>query len=101
MKELVKVATLAEELNSEFAEQRGLVELKDNGYLKDMKEMWCCSASGMQYDADVESVDGCETKEVRMAVWMRGRLYDSDNVVVYLIEGSWWAEVDENSEWCI
>lgn len=95
------------------ADERGLLELIENGYEEDMAEMFgcCCKkvADGEFFDYQMEVVkdineqDVTEVKTVRMSVWMRGRLYDSDDVQAYNIKGKEGLFVVENeeAEWAV
>ena len=104
--ELVKIETLADGLNSNLAEDRGFNELKDNGYLDDMKKMYCCVMIGDDVCGycdivmkQVKSVEGVGMFLAQMAVWSKGRLYDSEDVVAFEIDGGIWAAYEEGKEW--
>ncbi len=103
MKKLIKVQTLFDMLESEMSEDRGFLELKQNGYEDDMKEMFGLTTVGNIENFDfVEKEAAIEMKEVKivqMAVWIKGRLYDSEKVVAYKIDESWWVEQVDGAEW--
>jgi len=106
---LIQVATLTELSAHPFAEERGLTELiEDGGYEDDMIGLWsyCIdnSRSMVTSKDELTNLVVGEAKEIRMAHWGNGCLYQSNLEPAMKIRGmdGWWIwEPSDEREWML
>lgn len=109
MQKLIKIATLKSQLEGAAAEYRGIKNLaEEGGYEDSMDGMYTPDVKGdnpdnfafqyMPFDTNLKVAD---ITKAPMAVWIAGRLYDSELVNAYKFEGvdGLWVVDDEEAEW--